>query len=985
MIRNNKPTLYRKGGELYYKKGGKMCRYQVGGPINFTGKFVPDYKGRPGKYKIQGKYDLGNFNFNAGYSRRLGDNPSNTLGIGAQYAINPNLNLTGNLKHRFKPTGMGRTSAEVGFKYNINPTRQRLSNTPKFQRGGSSIRPITADSISNVAADQVLDQTVESVDTGDSYTPKRKGKGFDTGQIGNYANMAGSLFSTIDQQRRNRQQSSDNPYIHSAFGGSNKGAQQTSGLMSTATGVVSAINPMIGGIVNAGRGLAKTIRAEDKDTGIAQSAFQHGLTNLLSPSTKMENVIKSFKKGRAGAGVLELLTGMPVSYYLDKETEAKADKAQQRDESRKAMFSNNVEGNRRNDTIYAKYGKQITNRPNRLKQGLNPNAEIEDGEYAIGNPKTMFHGGDSNTSNVSEFGAKFHGDKHGQDTDGDGQEGIPIEAEEGTYIASNFLGMNGKKAKKGEKTVAKEIEPIMESLAEADDDSQDAYKSNPQLVENQLSVLNEKIKEAETNKAKEKLKQLTRKKDINPAEIQQFIQENAQYLMSDQEPTEGKELPKLQKGQQGGNIDEATEKGVPQIAGTNNQAEVEEPVEIEQPVTNNEESPSTNIGPVKDNITPSFNEENQRNNPIQAQIEQYLDPDIFDEEGGLSEKWINKLITEHNVSRDEAEKATIDNIISPNMPNVRNAIGKELRQAIANKPIQDTTPEDMGIEQNNQQNQTDNKMKRKTRRKTSYRTGGMYQKGGRLKQRAVAGVDPRYLGSVSSKMAGEVEAQDMADLIEREKYRNRNLSTTPVGSMRVKQVANPMLNRLMNTQVQPVAKDRMSDYTKAFDPAMGKRSFRRSYDPKAAYNPALNPSNYGQGPSNFLNGGRMKYPAQGAFGSRYGNDQYMRGQYPAFQQGGPMPEQEMQPGAESSEQMQMLAQQAMAQDPNAAMAEDAAMQEQGQGQGQVPQPIMQLDPSLQQVFMQLPPEQQEQVLSLPPDQMEIALMTMAEQMGGQMG
>jgi len=454
-----KITLYKKGGKLYYKKGGKMCLYQGGGPIRYRKK---------AKNTLNTYQNSGTIGFD--------DNPS----FSSQYGNND---------------------------YNITQKNPYSNNT-------------------------VLDQSAGK---------KKNSYNNTMGQISNYANIAGAGLSMIPKEETTF---GGTDIGKSAFGRSHGTTGDVRGFMDSTSSAV----PVWGAIANATRGLTDTIDQKD-EYGVSKSGVGAFFGNAMSPSKSITESIGIGQDYGAGSGIANFLT-FGLSGKAQKEaTRGKVEAENDWLDNRKSQFDTSQNTNQN----YAKDGKDIRITPyNSINNpNIEYNAEVENGEIIIGDGiSSLQHGGNSTSSMVSPYAVKLSGDKHSQDSDGDGQYGIPVKAQEGMYVASNYLGLNGKKARKGQKTVAKSMEPLVESLAMAEKGG-DVYNTNPELVKHQLAELEVMKNEAEKNKAAEELKKMLSKKDRNMAEISQFIQENAEYLMPQQTPQQQEgPLPEMAQGQQ---------------------------------------------------------------------------------------------------------------------------------------------------------------------------------------------------------------------------------------------------------------------------------------------------------------------------------------------------------------------------------------------------------------------------------------------------
>ena len=538
---------------------------------------------------------------------------------------------------------------------------------------------------------------------------KRDGKGFQVSDVGNYANIASGLMSMVP---KTQQTFGDNKFARNALQGQLKKRDEVQKTQKD----ISAAVPVWGAVSNATRGFGEMIAPED-DYGIKNKAGKFFQTAFNPSSLISENATSS---GTAGDKLMNIVTmGIWEESRKEKLRDMALAEQKQRDE-RAGQFNQNVEGVT-GTNFFSKLGGDLRVLPyNTLNMKHKPKytAEIEDGELMIGpDIGSVLHGGNSSASMVSEFAAKFNGDKHGQDTDGDGQEGIPVVAKEGMYVASNYLGLNGKKAKKGQKTVAQEMEPIVESLAKAEEGG-DAFDSNKQLVKHQLLELENMKNEAEANKAIEELKSMLSKKDRDMDEIAMFIQENGQYLgLGETQSQEA--IPQMQQGQMqaGGKIigdieKYAQEKGVsPQAiqaaqqvdaskfdfadpetytGSTGNTYDVDSDIQsnlnTEEAERNINVAPTTKVVDERQGVTEGETTLGQQAGKsdytgtsllIQEKMEEVLDKDLFSPSGGLSEEWIKKGM-EEGLSYEDLTSAKRSSITEGD---VGKWLGKEMQRA----------------------------------------------------------------------------------------------------------------------------------------------------------------------------------------------------------------------------------------------------------------------------------------------------------------
>jgi hypothetical protein len=319
-------------------------------------------------------------------------------------------------------------------------------------------------------------------------------------------------------------------------------SEGTSNLANTALNAASLIPgaaPITKGIqaaLNVGKAAANLVENKD-NTGEASTAFGEVAGSILNPLGLIDesrDLYTDVGGGMAGAKAFakNIITGGTSGRKYRKNKYAKAKKREDYLEGLGEAAAN--QGNYRNDGIYsAKRGALLSKLP--MRNNMQPNLEIEDGEILLGDPSQISipHGVKASTSMESPVAAKFHGDKHGEDKDKDGREGIQINAQ-GGYIASNYLDKYGRKVKKNKKggkaknkTVAQEMEPYVKMLNEADENPDDPYKNNPIAINHSVEQLNNIKNMAETNKFRRELEKMIKNDEIPFDEIINFIAENA--------------------------------------------------------------------------------------------------------------------------------------------------------------------------------------------------------------------------------------------------------------------------------------------------------------------------------------------------------------------------------------------------------------------------------------------------------------------------
>lgn len=331
---------------------------------------------------------------------------------------------------------------------------------------------------------------------------------------------ASSILSTGLNSFTGDRRSGDRPggkYVNNAFKGYDN--NKMSNAVNLGLGAAASLDPtgtssIIKAGVDAGKAIGNVVRNED-EYGISQSNTQEVIGNIFDPIGGIQSSINLGRKKGVGEGLANWAT-FGVSGRKTKMDDLK--KAQHAETVEDAMLSyGDNTGNYRNDGIYAQKGAFIRE-PDITDEG-EPNAEIEDGELIIGNPANTKLMGDVDTSMTSSFVTKVHGDKHGQDTDRDGREGIPLISEGNNYIASNYLGIDGKKASKKNPSVAKAIEPHAKYLHNAENNPNDKYKNTSVGIAMQKREIERKINEAERNKFKEEIAAVAKKKDATLEDV----------------------------------------------------------------------------------------------------------------------------------------------------------------------------------------------------------------------------------------------------------------------------------------------------------------------------------------------------------------------------------------------------------------------------------------------------------------------------------
>lgn len=280
--------------------------------------------------------------------------------------------------------------------------------------------------------------------------------------------------------------------------------------------------------VKLGRAAKNVINPGD-EYGVSRSNAAEVTGNILDPLGRFQQSINIGKKHGFGEGVKDLMTFGVSGNNLMKDAVQKAEYKDKLDDMRMRQGMN--QGSYRNDSVYAQRGAHI--KPKSAYE--EPNVEIESGEIVLADPRNIQIHGNATTANESKYAAEFVGDKHGQDSDGDGKEGIPLTSGE-AYVASDYLGVNGKKSGPGNKSVAAEMRPMTKFLHNAEIDDTDPYKNNPIAIKEMNRQMHNIKKEAERNKFMEELSKLTKKKDRNLNEVLEFM--TTQAPMEDMTPEE---------------------------------------------------------------------------------------------------------------------------------------------------------------------------------------------------------------------------------------------------------------------------------------------------------------------------------------------------------------------------------------------------------------------------------------------------------------
>lgn len=268
-----------------------------------------------------------------------------------------------------------------------------------------------------------------------------------------------------------------------------------------------------------GRAASNVINPGD-EYGVSKSNAAEVAGNVLDPFGRMQQTFNIAKKKGLMEGIKDFYSFGVSGNNLMKQDVQKAENKDENEDMRMRQGMN--QGAYRNDSVYAKMGAKI--KP--FYTNNEPNVEIEDGEIVLGNPTKIGIIGDATTSLESKYGAMFHGDKHGVDSDKDGLEGIPLTSGE-AYVASEHLGLNGKKSGNGNKSVANEMKPYLKFLNGGETHPMDPYKNNPVAIAETNRQLGLLKNEAEKGKFLEGINKELKNKDRSVKDILTYISQNA--------------------------------------------------------------------------------------------------------------------------------------------------------------------------------------------------------------------------------------------------------------------------------------------------------------------------------------------------------------------------------------------------------------------------------------------------------------------------
>jgi hypothetical protein len=268
-----------------------------------------------------------------------------------------------------------------------------------------------------------------------------------------------------------------------------------------------------------GRAFKNVINPGD-EYGVSKSNFAEVMGNRLDPLGRIQQSFNIGKRHGFGQGLKDFVTQGISGNNLMKQDVQRMENKDENEDMRMRQGMN--QGAYRNDSVYAKMGAKI--KP--FYTNKEPNVEIEDGEIVLGNPIKIGIIGNATTSLESKYGAMFHGDKHGEDSDKDGKEGIPLTSGE-AYVASEHLGLNGKKSGPGNKSVANEMKPYLKFLNGGETNPMDPYKNNPVAIKETNRQLGLLKNDAEKGKFLEGINKELKNKDRNVKDILSYISQNA--------------------------------------------------------------------------------------------------------------------------------------------------------------------------------------------------------------------------------------------------------------------------------------------------------------------------------------------------------------------------------------------------------------------------------------------------------------------------
>lgn len=350
--------------------------------------------------------------------------------------------------------------------------------------------------------------------------------------IGALGSMIGTGLTSLSREPATKP---GGKYVQSATRHVDSGEGFTKGA-NAALGIAATFDPtgtsqIVKGALDLGKGASNLIKNKD-EYGISQSGTQEVIGNVLDPIGRIQDSINHGKRYGTGEGLKNWATFGVSGRNTLKDSVSKAKRAEDIEEANLSYGMN--KGDYRNDGIYAQKGAYLEHVPRNIPHGK-PDAEIEDGELIIGNPRAVNTIGNVGTSMESDYAVKVHGDKHGQDTDNDGMEGIPVQSKEDVYIASDYLGVDGKKAGKGNPTVAKKLEPNVNFLHQAQKTPEDPYKNNPIAIALQKKQIEKTINEAERNKFKQEIAKVAKKKNTSLEDIVEVLKQMPQQNITPDE------------------------------------------------------------------------------------------------------------------------------------------------------------------------------------------------------------------------------------------------------------------------------------------------------------------------------------------------------------------------------------------------------------------------------------------------------------------
>lgn len=294
--------------------------------------------------------------------------------------------------------------------------------------------------------------------------------------------------------------------------------------LNTAIGAAASMDPsgtmaIAKGALDAGAALGKLVDKTD-EYGVSKNNFTKMMGNNLNPIGNLQEAVNEGRKHGFGAGLKNFVTFGVSGNQRRAELRDKALDYDRKEEAQAAEGTNL--GKIKNNSVYSKNGGYIKIRQSggSIKPKMNSNSEgqveVESGEVLLTNPSTLeLNSSNAKAQSVSPYGMIVKGDKHGEDTDKDGNEGIRITSDNGAYVGSDYLTIDGVPAKKGQKTVADEMKPLINLLNRAHLNKNNPFINNPIMISESNRQLDNIRKQAEIGKFQEGLRKESKKGDIS--------------------------------------------------------------------------------------------------------------------------------------------------------------------------------------------------------------------------------------------------------------------------------------------------------------------------------------------------------------------------------------------------------------------------------------------------------------------------------------